>query len=137
MARHALAIVMIAASVVFGVGCAKDATGVSVTVDADTAVPPILILRTALAPAGDPSRQVATNRTSPYASDAADRPGPFVFPLQLSLTVDDSLAGSVVVTIEGIDWDSGAVTARGSGPAMVVAQRTTSAAITMTAVAPP
>ena len=39
-------------------------------------------------------------------SDAADRPGPFVFPLVLSLTVDASLAGPVTVTVEGLDWDT-------------------------------
>jgi hypothetical protein len=135
LSRHAFAIAALATALACGAGCAKDATAVSVWVDVDATVPPILIIRTAVARADDPARQAAANRTSPYASDAADRPGPFVFPVDLSVTIDESFAGPVVITIEGLDWDSNVVTARGEGPATVVAQKTTAATVTMTAVA--
>ncbi len=122
---------MAVAAAALGAGCAKDATGIEVTVNAETTVPPILILRTAIARAGDLDRRVSSDRSSPYASDAGDRPGPFEFPLLLTLTVDESFAGPVVVTVEGIDWDTHAVTASGVGDAVVAAQKTTSAALTL------
>jgi hypothetical protein len=117
-----------------GAGCAKDATSVVVTVDADGTVPPLLILRTTVARAADPATQSSAERTSPYSSDAADRPGPFLFPLDLDVTVDSGFAGAVVVTVEGLDWDTHAVTARGSGPATVVAQKSTTASLTLAGV---
>jgi hypothetical protein len=130
-----LAFAIAAALVAGGAGCAKDSTAVTVAVTADATVPPILILRTALARAADPTRRVSSDRSSPYGSDAGDRPGPFEFPLSLLVTVDGSFAGPVVVTVEGVDWDSGVVIARGEGPAEVVAQQTTEAALALTAVA--
>jgi hypothetical protein len=126
----------LAAACLLGAGCAKDATSLTVTVDADSTVPPLLILRTAVARAADPARPVTANRSSPYAGDAADRPGPFAFPLLLPVTIDASYAGPVVVTVEGIDWDTGAVTARGDATAVVVAQQDVQTALTLTA-APP
>lgn len=129
-----LAVAALTAAGVLGAGCAKDATSVIVTVEADATVPPILILRTTFVRCGDPATQSSSERTSPYESDAADRPGPFLFPLVLSLTVDDIFAGPVTVTVEGIDWESHAVTARGNAPATVVAQKSTSASLTLTGV---
>jgi hypothetical protein len=135
MGRNALGIAL-AAAILVGAGCAKEPTSVAVLVDADATVPPILILRSTLASAADPTRASSGERSSPYESDAADRPGPFLFPLQLGVTVDPSFAGPVVITIEGIDWDTHAVIARGSTPAAVVAQQTTQASLTLAAVAP-
>jgi hypothetical protein len=138
VSRGAFAIAAaLAAAVGCGAGCAKDATAVTVVIAADMAVPPILILRTAVAGAADPTRRVSSDRSSPFGSDAADRPGPFEFPLTLSVTVDAGFAGPAVVIVEGVDWDSGAVTARGEGPAEIVAQQTTEAALTLTAVPSP
>ena len=129
--RHALA----AAFALCGAACAKDPTGVNVTVNADATVAPILILRTTVTDADDPTRVGSSERTSPYASDdAADRPGPFGFPFDIALTIDATFAGPVVVTVEGLDWDTHAVTAAGSTTGSVVAQQTTAAVLTLTAV---
>ena len=49
--RHAHVVPLVVALAValsFGAGCAKDSTEVLVVVDADTAVPPILILRASI-----------------------------------------------------------------------------------------
>ena len=131
--RPALTVAALSAASLFAVGCAKDATSVVVVVAADTTVPPILILRTGVARADDPARPFTSNRVSPYGGDAADRPGPFVFPLSLRITVDASLAGPVIVTVEGVDWDTSAVTARGDAPGMVVAQQETQTSLMLTA----
>ena len=135
VSSHAFAGVMMIAAAALGAGCAKDATTVTVAVYADAAVPPILILRTAVARTNDLEQRASSDRSSPYASDAADRPGPFVFPLSLSVTVDASFAGPAVVTVQGLDWDTKVVTASGVGDAVVVAQNTTMAALTLVAVA--
>lgn len=130
-ARHALAALAIA---LCAAGCAKDPTAVNVTVSADATVPPILILRTTVTDADDPTRVGSSERSSPYASDdAADRPGPFGFPVDIALTIDATFAGPVLVTVEGIDWDTHAVTAAGSTTGTVVAQQTTAASLTLTA----
>jgi hypothetical protein len=118
-----------AAALALAAGCAKDPTSVSVVVDADPSVPPILILRTTVAAAGDPSHQSSAQRSSMNQGDAADRPGPFVFPTALQLTVDSSFAGPVVVTVQGIDWDNYAVIGAGSADAVVEAQKTTEASL--------
>jgi hypothetical protein len=134
---HAFASAVLACGLLFGAGCAKDATTVVVAVDADDTVPPLLILRTIVARADDPTRRASSNRSSPYtAVDASDRPGPFVFPMNLSLTIDAGLAGAVTITIEGLDWDTSAVIARGTGDAVAIAQGTTQASLTMTATPP-
>ena len=127
-------VAVLATALGLGAGCAKDSTAVIVTVDADATVPPILILRTSIARADDPSMQSGAERTSPAQGDAADRPGPFLFPFDLSLTVRDSFAGPVVVTVEGLDWDTHAVTARGVTSATVVTQKSTTASLTLTGV---
>jgi hypothetical protein len=136
VSRHAFAIGMAVAAAALGAGCAKDATAVEVTVSAEAGVPPILILRTAIARADDLDHRVSSDRSSPYASDAGDRPGPFDFPLLLPITVDESFAGPVIVTVQGIDWDSHAVTSTGTGDAVVVVQKTTSAALTLSRPSP-
>jgi hypothetical protein len=126
---------LLAVMLSFGLGCAKDPTSVFLVVDADSTVPAILILRTVVERAGDPASRSSVERLSNYASDAADRPGPFLFPLGLPLTVDQTYAGPVIITVEGVDWDTRGVTARGSASATVVAQKSAEATLTLTAVA--
>ena len=118
-------------------GCAKDPTTIAVAVGIDATVPPLLILGIDVVSTADPTREVTSRQTSPYASDAGDRPGPFLFPLLLPVTVDASFAGPVTVTIEGLDWDTMAVTATGSATATVVAQQSTSATIILTGTGAP
>jgi hypothetical protein len=134
--RHALAAYGLVAGVALSAsaGCAKDPTSVFVTISADADVPPVLALRNSIARADDPGGGAISEQVSIAASDAADRPGPYVFPLVLSLSVAPSYAGPVIVTIEGLDWDTGAVNARGSTPATVAAQQTTSVSLTLAAV---
>jgi hypothetical protein len=135
--RHPSSVTLLAVALSLGLGCAKDPTSVFVVVDADSTVPPILILRTVVERAGDPASRASADRSSPYASDAADRPGPFLFPLGLPLTVDQTYAGPVTITIEGVDWDTHAVTASGSATATVVAQKMSEALVTLTTSAAP
>ena len=132
--RHAIRIVALALAASAGAGCAKDSTGVVVTVATDATVPPLLILRGTVATADVPPRTSTAELSSPYASDAGDRPGPFMFPLLLPLTVDSSLAGLVAITVEGLDWDTHAVIARGTTSGGVVREQTTAASLTMTGV---
>ena len=134
--RHAFRVAVLAALLSAGGGCAKDATSVVLTVDADTAVPPILILRSTVATQDDPTRASTSNRSSSNAGDAGDRPGPFVFPLQLSLTVDSSLKGLVDITVEGLDWDTYAVNARGTTTGVVVPEHNIAASLTLLRAAP-
>ena len=110
--------------------CAKDSTSVLTVIEADTAVPPILLLQARIARADDPARMSSSRFASPYAAvDAGDRPGPFVFPFAYALTMDATFAGPVVITLEGLDWDSNAVIAAGTTNADVVAQRETQATV--------
>jgi hypothetical protein len=136
MARNVLGIAALVAAISVGAGCAKEPTSVAVVVNTDATAPPILILRSTLVSAGDPTRASSGERSSPYDSDAADRPGPFLFPLLLAVSVDASFAGPVEITIEGLDWDTHAVTARGTTSGSVAAEKTTQASLTLTAVAP-
>src|SRR5215216_6501364 len=96
--RHLPSVTLLAVALSIGPGCAKDPTSVFIVVDADSTIPPILILRTVVERAGDPASRSSADRSSPYASDAADRPGPFLFPLGLPLTVDQTYAGPVLIT---------------------------------------
>jgi hypothetical protein len=98
-------------------------------IEADATAPPVLLLQARIARADDPTRMTSSRFTSPNIGDAGDRPGPFVFPFAMSLTVDASFAGPVVVTIEGLDWDTNAVIAAGNTPADVVAQHETQAVV--------
>lgn len=131
MRRHTGRVLAVAAVLALGAGCAKAPTSLGVTIDADPTVPPILNMRTTIARASDPTMRSSSERASPYASDAADRPGPFVFPFAWKLTVDEGFAGPVVVSIEGLDWDTGATIAGGSADAVVEAQQMTAAAVTL------
>lgn len=129
--RHALCAALFWAALIAGAGCAKDPTSVLVTVNADSAAPPILILKGTVTTQDDPTRVSTSNRSSSNASDAGDRPGPFVFPLQLSLTVDASFAGLVSISVEGLDWDSYATTAQGTTTGVVAAEHTIAASVTL------
>jgi hypothetical protein len=133
LARHAarVATIALAVAAALAAGCAKESTSLFVGVDADPSVPPILILRTTITRIDDPSVQSSTSRASPYSSDAAYRPGPWVFPVGLPLTVDPVFAGDVMVTVEGIDWDTSAVIASGNTTATIVAQKQTTALLVL------
>jgi hypothetical protein len=124
---------VIAAFAVTLAACAKDPTTIVTEVGADATVPPLLILRTAVASTTNLERVFTAERSSLEVSDAGDRPGPFRFPLALWLTVDPALAGPVVVSIQGLDWDSHAVIAEGSGSGEVVAGGETRAVVILSA----
>lgn len=126
----------VAACVIAAAGCAKDPTAVTTDIHVGANVPPLLRLRTRITLAADPARQSVAERSSSTLGDAADRPGPFLFPIRLQLTVDSSLAGPVVITVEGLDWDTDTVLARGATDAEVVAEATTAAVVTLAATAP-
>jgi hypothetical protein len=117
-------------------GCAVSTTQVLTTVDTDATVPALLLLRMTVTKDADPSRTSTSAIRSQAIGDAGDRPAPFLFPIALPVSVDQSFAGAVTITIEGLDWDTQAVIARGSTGATVVAQQTTQAALTLTAVQP-
>jgi hypothetical protein len=116
-------------------GCAKSSTSVYALIDADATVPPVLILRVLVASSADPSMRAGSELSSWNTSDAADRPGPFLFPMGLPITVSDTLAGPVTITVEGLDWDTHAVIARSTVSALVAAERQTFAMMTLSAVA--
>ena len=109
--------------------CAKESTSVLIVIEADAAAPPVLLMQVRIARADYPTRTVSSRFTSPYLGDAGDRPGPFVFPFAMSLTVDPTFAGPVVITMEGLDWDTNAVIATGTTTADVVAQHETQAIV--------
>lgn len=115
-------------------GCAKKPTGVIADVSVDPAVPPLLQLRISVASASDPSLVASNSYTSLFKGDAADRPGAFFFPLKLSMNLPVDFAGDVIVTVEGLDWDTNAVVARGAGTAQVVVEKTAMTALTLTPV---
>jgi hypothetical protein len=129
--RQALRAAVAAAALLAAGGCAKDPTSVFVLMDADPSVPPLMILRTTVTGAGDPSMKTSSERSSSAESDAADRPGPFPFPFGLKLTVDPSFAGDVVVSVEGLDWDTHTVLAGASADAVVTPQQMTEASLTL------
>ena len=135
--RHAFRAAMVVAALSIGGGCAKDSTEVLVVVDADPAVPAIRILRASIGLRSDPSRVASSQRSSRTETDAADRPGSFVFPLSLPLTVDPSFAGLVDITVDGLEWDTAAVIASGTTSGGVVAEKTTTASLTLKPTAPP
>jgi hypothetical protein len=109
--------------------CAKDPTTIVTEVGTDANVPPLLILRTSVASTANLESRFTTEQSSLEQSDAGDRPGPFRFPLALWLTVDPSLAGPVLVSIQGLDWDTHAVIAEGSGSGEVIPGRETRAIV--------
>jgi hypothetical protein len=116
-------------------GCAKKPTTIVTDVATDPSAPALLILASSVTSTVDPTRTSASERLSlePLDVDAGDRPNPFRFPLRLLLTVDPSLAGPVVVKVEGRDWDTRAILAAGSAPGEVIAEQDTYTFITLTA----
>lgn len=114
-----------------GAGCAKAPTDVLTSVNADATVPPLLILRvTVVGSTGTSSGGLR----STAQGDAADRPAPFTFPMLLPVNADPAAAGSVTITIDGLDWDTRAVLASGSTTARIVPEHETRAALTLSAV---
>jgi hypothetical protein len=116
---------------VAAVGCAKSPTSILTVINADPSTPPLLVLRTLVQESSGAMLTSGGTESSPNLTDAADRPGPFVFPFALDLTVDASFAGPVTVTITGVDWDTYALLASGTTTAEVVAQQQTHASLTL------
>jgi hypothetical protein len=129
--RVAWAVALGACAGVFG--CAKDPTSVNLMISADATVPPVRILRATITRSADPTQRVGSEQSSSNETDAADRPGPFVFPSWFPLTVDETFAGPVTIMIEGLDWDTHAVIASGTTATTVVARTAVSAELTLTA----
>jgi hypothetical protein len=113
--------------------CSKTPSTVLTTVYVDDTVPPLLALQTVVARASDPTVQISAARQSPFPGDAADRPAPFEFPLSLPVTMDPSFAGEVILTVNGLDWDSGKVLASDHTLVQVIAGQQTTASVTLTA----
>jgi len=111
------------------VACAKDPTTIVTEVGVAADVPPLLILRTIVASTTNLEHTSTSEQSSLEQGDAGDRPGPFRFPLALWLTVDPSFAGPVLVSLQGLDWDTHAVVAEGSGTGEVVPGRETRAIV--------
>jgi hypothetical protein len=113
--------------------CAQSSTVVETQVSADNTVPPVLILQMAVANLARPALQSSSQLASLQPGFEAGIPAPFAFPLELPISVDPSFAGTVTVTVQGLDWNTYAVIASGSTTAQVVAHQQTHAAITMSA----
>jgi hypothetical protein len=113
--------------------CAQSSTVVETEVSADNTVPPVLILQMAVTNVARPAVQSSSQFASRAPGYEAGVPGPFAFPLDLPISVDPSFAGTVTVTVQGLDWNTYAVIASGSTTAQVVAHEQTHAAITMSA----
>jgi hypothetical protein len=116
-------------------GCAKSPTEILTTVSVEDTVPPLLLLRATVARVSDPTHAASFSLFSLAPGDASDRPGPYFFPRAVPIGVSATWAGDVIVTIEGLDWDTSKILARGSTTARVAAEQTTEAALTMTNVA--
>ena len=130
-----LVIAALGAGPVLGAGCAKSPTVLLTRVVVDDGVPPLLLLYATVVSTGDPGQRAMDSFVSLATGDAADRPAPYQFPLDLPVQVPVELAGPVTVTIEGRDWDRNVVvTACGSAQASVVKEQQTSAMVTLTAV---
>jgi hypothetical protein len=129
----------VAASVVAAVafaGCAKSPTLILTHVDVDETAPAILVMRATLASVSDQSKVATSSFVSLAAGDASDLPAPYRFPLELPLYASPTFAGGITVTIEGLDYATGTVVARGTTSAQVVTEQQTRASLTLTAVAP-
>jgi hypothetical protein len=113
--------------------CAQSSTVIETRVNADSTVPPVLILQMAVTNIARPAIQSSSQLASLNPGFEAGVPGPFAFPLDLPISVDPSFAGTVTVTVQGLDWNTYAVIASGSTTAQVVAHEQTHAAITMSA----
>ena len=113
--------------------CAQSSTVIETLVSADSTVPPVLILQMAVTNIARPGLQSSSQLASLNPGFEAGVPGPFAFPIELPISVDPSFAGTVTVTVQGLDWNTYAVIASGSATAQVVAHQQTHAAITLTA----
>jgi hypothetical protein len=117
--------------------CAKSSTVVLTVVEVNPDVPPLLLLSMTVTEDADPARMVSSAIRSLLLGDAADRPDPFPFPIELPISVDPSFAGAVTIRVDGLDWDTHAVVASGSTPAQVVPEQHTHASLTLAAVGTP
>jgi hypothetical protein len=133
--RSILSFVVMAAMTIIPGSCARSPTVVLTEISVDATVPAIVQLRTTAALQTDPSQRISNMLSSLFRGAAPDRPAPYVFPMRLPIQVPPAWMGPVMITIEGLDWDTSAVNAAGSTTAEVVAAHQTSAALTLTGVA--
>jgi hypothetical protein len=111
--------------------CAQAPTVIDTEVASDGTVPPILILQMTVTNDANASLQSSSQQVSLNPGLEAGVPGPFSFPLVLPISVNSSLAGTVTVTVQGLDWNTSAAIAAGSTSAQVVAGKTTHAFLTL------
>ncbi|HZU82621.1 MAG TPA: hypothetical protein VE987_06880 [Polyangiaceae bacterium] len=113
-------------------GCAQSPTAVITVVGADDTVPPVALVQATVTSVSHPSLQSTAQAVSLRSGDGG-MPGPFPFPIELYIGVDPSFAGDVEITVQALDWNTGAVVAAGSVAAQVVAHDKTQATVTLTA----
>ena len=135
LARRAGIGIAFAALLVDG-ACSQTPSTLFMTITADDGTPPIADMRTTITSLTNPGLVSSNQRRSLAVGDASDRPLPFQFPLYIPLTLDTAFAGAVTLTVEGLDWDTQSVIARGTTTATVVASQQTDAALTLTATPP-
>lgn len=131
--RIRAALLVIAAGLALG-GCARAPTVILTHVEVDSTVHPLFVLRATVTSDADPTITSTASYLSVAPGDAADMPAPYFFPMELPIDVTVSVTGAVTVTIEGLDYVTQAVVARGTGAGRVVKEQQTTAALVMTAV---
>lgn len=116
-------------------GCPKNPTVVLTTVSADQTVPLLTQMNLRLSSSADPSVHVSSSLVSSYPGLYDGGLPPFVLPAQFPISVDPAyLSGAVIVRVDGVDNNTGAILATGSTPAQVVPDQQTEASLTLTAV---
>ena len=116
-------------------GCPKNPTVVLTTVNADQTVPLLARLTFNVTSAADPSIHVSSQLVSSYPVMYDGGLSPFFLPAQFPISVDPAyISGPVIVRVDGLDTDTGAILASGSTPAQIVPDQQTEAALTLTAI---
>lgn len=118
-------------------GCAKTPTVILIDLSTEASVSPLLLLNASVVADADPTKIATASFVSQFPGTDADRPSAYRFPFQMPLSVPSSFIGPVTVTIEGLDWDTSQVIARGSGPAQVIKEQQTMATVVLAVVVPP
>jgi cysteine-rich repeat protein len=118
-------------------GCAKDPTVVMTEVRVgDENVPVFGVMRTSVARVSNPEQRAWSEAVSLFTVGTGDAamPAPFALPRVLPVTMDESFAGQVIITVEGLAWNpERTVLASGSTTADAVAGQRTYATIVLTA----
>ena len=110
--------------------CAKDPTVLKVTVAADPAVQPIVILKVSLAQGGEVVSAQSFYSLAP--TDDAGNVGPFIFPGTLTYDIPrGAVSGAVDVLVDGVQVTTYALLAHGAGQAEIVTGETATASVTL------